>query len=494
MEEIFSRVLVMKKLLVLAVIAALTPVAAAKVWVTVYQHDGKTPLAVDADHPNVFREIMVGTRLTLVVSSDTGEDWLGTLLLSGDDVNDARLSGRGLTPPAPGSPFRLPTYEDSSLNAAGTKAYVRDIQDIYGIGLVLRTDAQPYITNGHPAYPGDWFVVDYYAEQVGSCEVGLYKLATSPHVLLQTLSFTHVPSRDFNHDTVVDFQDFARFASGWRSAGDPGSSQTADLDLNADSRVDFADLASFSRRWLERLDSPIAPVPAKVFDEGWESATAGAYTPGSTINSDAGSWLVEDVISHISGCGVSPQRAEVLADHGHHALQLRSVESLSGCEDAVAVRLQELNGTNIELNIPLAPDTTISFNEVGELIDPQMYNPGEDSLARPSFDNISLLLKDNNGNYLLYVLQRFPGAVTNVSDPKSANRYREVLLDPVAGSYRRNLFADFQTIPGFYPPAAKIILIEFRVDQHGSALLDDLVIGPAAPADAAASLGLSARP
>ncbi len=115
-------------------------------------------------------------------------------------------------------------------------------------------------------------------------------------------------------------------------------------------------------------------------------------------------------------------------------------------------------------------------------------------MARPDFDNISLLLKDNNGNYLLYVLQRPPGAVPSVRKPKVANRYREIFLDPAAGSYRRNLFADFQTIPGFYPPKAKITLIEFRVDQHGSAILDDLVIGPAAPADAAASLGASARP
>ncbi len=184
------------------------------------------------------------------------------------------------------------------------------------------------------------------------------------------------------------------------------------------------------------------------------------------------------MISHVSSCGVSPQRAEVLADNGHHALQLRSVESLSGCEDNVVVRLQEVNGTNIELNIPLAPDTTISFNEMGELIDPQMYNPSEDDLPRPNFDNISLFLKDSNGNYLLYVLQRFPGAVPSVPKPKLANRYREIFLDPAAGSYRRNLFADFQTIPAFYPLKAKITLIEFRVDQHGSALLDDLVIGP----------------
>jgi hypothetical protein len=486
--------LAMKKLLVL-VVATMAPVAAAKVWVSVYQHDGKTPLAaVDADHPNVFRDIMVGTRLTLVVSSDSSEDWLGTLLLSGDDVNDARLSGRGLTPPPPGSPSKRSAYADSSLNAAGTNAYVRDTGGIDGVGLVLRNDLFPYITGGHPAYPGDWFVVDYYAEQVGSCEVGLYKPTTGPDVLLQTLSFTHVPSRDFNHDSMIDFKDFARFASHWRSAADPGSGQTADLDLNGDGRVDLADLASFSRRWLERVDSPIAPVPAKVFDEGWETATAGVYAPGSTINSDAGSWLVVDASSRMGGCEASPQRVEVLADNGHHALQLRSVESLSGCDDDVYVALLEINGTNVELNIPLAPDTAISFNEVGELIDPQWHGSGEDRLVRPSFDNVSLLLTDNNGNILVYVLQRFPEAVANMSDPKLANKYREVFLDPAAGSYRRNLFADFQTIPAFYPPKAKITLIEFRLDQHGSAILDDLVIGPQAPADAVPSLGSSARP
>ncbi len=467
-----------KKLLVLTLTAALTPVAAAKVWITVYQHDGKTPLAaVDANHPNVYRDIMVGTRLVLVVSSDTGDQWTGNLLLWRADANDARLTGRGLTPPVPGSPLRFSAYKDSALNAAGTRAYVRDIQGKYGIGLELRNDPS-LLTGGHSAYPGDWFVVDYYAEQVGICEVELYGSPTSSQVPIQTLSFTHVPSRDFNHDTVVDFEDFARFASYWRSGAVPDSNQMAAVDLHADGRVDFADLASFSRYWLERLDSPIPPVPVKVFDEGWETATTGVYVFGSTIRGDAGSWLVAPASPLLGGCEASPQRAEVLADNGHHELQLRSVESLSGCEDNVVVRLQEVNGINVELNIPLAPDTVISFKEVGELIDPQMYTPSEDDLARPDFDNISLFLKDDNGNGLLYVLQRFPGAVPSAPKPKLANRYREIFLDPAAGGYRRNLFADFQTIPAFYAPKAKITLIEFRVDQHGSAILDDLVIGP----------------
>lgn len=486
----------MKKLLVPVLLAALTPLAAAKVWVTVYQHDGKTPLAaVDADHPNVYRDIMVGTRLVLVIRSDAGEQWGGFLLLSQDDKEYGRLSGRGLTPPAPGGSFpRFTAYRDSALNAAGTKAAVRSFESSDGTGLYLNSDYQPYITDGHPAYPGDWFIVDYYAEQVGVCHVELYDFSTGFDVLLQTLSFTHVPSRDFNHDTVVDFQDFARFASGWRSAADAGSSPTADLDLHGDGRVDLADLTSFSRYWLQRLDSPIVPPPVKILAEGWETAPAGVYTPGSTINSDAGTWFVDDMVPDSSSCGVSRQRAEVLADNGHHALQLRSVESLSGCDDIVLVRLQEINSTNVELNIPLAPDTTISFNEVGELLDPQMYSPSADSAARPDFDNISLFLRDNNGNYLLYVLQRPGGAVPSVRTPKVANKYREIFLDPAAGSYRRNLFADFQTIPGFYAPRAKIVEIQFRVDQHGWALLDDLVIGPQAPAGAPVSPGASAQP
>jgi hypothetical protein len=362
--------------------------------------------------------------------------------------------------------------------------------------LDFHNDTSTPISGGtRPAYPGDWFVVDYYAQQAGFCVVEFYDSSTGVDTLIQTLSFTHVPSRDFNRDSIVDFQDFARFAAQWRSAAsDPSSGPTADLDLDADGRVDLADLASFCRYWLEQIDSPIVPEPVKVFVEGWETAITGVYAPGSTISSDAGSWLVVDASARMAGCDGSPQRAEVLVDNGHHALQLRSVAGLSGCEDYVVVSLQEINGTNAELNIPLAPDTVISFNEVGELIDPQMYNPSEDSLPRPDFDNISLCLKDNNGNYLLYVLQRFPEAVPSVPKPKLVNRYREVFLDPAAGSYRRNLFADFQTIPGFYAPKAKITLVEFRVDQHGSAILDDLVIGPETPADGAASLGSSSRP
>ena len=485
----------MKRFWVLALAAAMTPIAAARVWVTVYQYDGKTPLAaVDADHPTVYRGIMVGTRLTLVVSSDSSAYLMGSLWVPSGEATYGKLSGRGLTPPAPNSVVQFSTYPDSVLNAAGTKAYVRDDADSTGSGLDLTSDHIAYFSDGHPAYPGAWFVVDYHAEQVGHGEVDLYDNMANFNVPIQTLSFTQVPSRDFNHDTTVSFPDFACFASRWRSTAPPGADPTAAFDLNANGRVDFGDFVSFSQRWLEQIDSPIPPVPVKVFNEGWETATAGIYTVGSTIQSDAGSWLVGSVIPQFGGCAVSQQQAEIVAENGNHTLQLRSVESHSGCEDGVAVTLQEINDTNVELNIPLTADTVLSFKEVGELTNPQVHDSGRDCLFPPCFDNISLLLGDNNRNYLLYVLQRFPKAVANVPNSNYLKSYREVFLDPTAGSYRLHPFADFQAIPGFYPVRAKITCIRFQVDQHGSAILEDLVIGPQTTGDPMPSAGSPSQP
>ncbi|MCX5643855.1 MAG: hypothetical protein NTZ17_04085 [Phycisphaerae bacterium] len=257
-----------KKLFVLVLAAALTPMAAARVWTSVYRYDGRTPLTpVDSNHPDVYREIMVGTRLTLIISSDTSDSWAGFLQSSWDDAPYGKLSGRGDTTPSPGSPFKYATYKDSCLDAAGTKAIVQDVADSEWIGLAFSNFVTLPTSGRHPAYPGDWFVVDYRAEQVGDCKVGLYGYdpvgpVVGPETLIQMLSFTHVPSRDFNGDTVVDFKDFARFAAYWRSAADPNTRAGAAFDFNTDRRIGGSDLASFSRYWLERTDSNEPPAPS----------------------------------------------------------------------------------------------------------------------------------------------------------------------------------------------------------------------------------------
>jgi hypothetical protein len=72
--------------------------------------------------------------------------------------------------------------------------------------------------------------------------------------------------------------------------------------------------------------------------------------------------------------------------------------------------------------------------------------------------------------------------VANLPNENFGDTYREIFLNPDAGSYKRNVFADFLIVPAFIPTGAQITYIEFRVDQHGSALLDDLAIGSRAPA------------
>jgi hypothetical protein len=237
----------MRKLIVLAVIAALASPAGARVWTTVYRCDGVTPLpAVDPNHPTTYADIMVGTRLVLVVSSDKGEYWMGALLLSREDANYGILSGRGYV--------NLPaSYKDSCLPAAGETASATPHVEASRVGVDFHT------SHMLPTLPGDWFIFDYRAQRVGACHVGFYDLFANYNVPLDTLSFTHVPSRDFNGDGVVDFQDLALLAAHWDGQADPNSSASA-CDLNADGRIDLSDLALFSEYWLARTDcAPVSP-------------------------------------------------------------------------------------------------------------------------------------------------------------------------------------------------------------------------------------------
>ena len=243
----------MRKVLVHIVIAILTSPTMADVWTSVYRCDETTPLAqVDPNRPGAYQDIMVGTRLVIVVSSDTGEYWWGHLRLSWDDAQYASLSGRGPTI-MPG--LSDPEYIDSCLEAAGDGARAWDFSAPQGIGLEFCSSHDSGVPDFHQAVPGDWFIFDYQAEQPGSCEAGLYDPSTSYDVPIETLCFTHVPSRDFDGDTIVNFEDLALLAGHWHTTvGQDRSSPEAVFDLNSDSHVDTDDLALFSEYWLEPTD------------------------------------------------------------------------------------------------------------------------------------------------------------------------------------------------------------------------------------------------
>jgi hypothetical protein len=91
-----------------------------------------------------------------------------------------------------------------------------------------------------------------------------------------------------------------------------------------------------------------------------------------------------------------------------------------------------------------------------------------------------LLVSERRGTRVAYALQRAPGA----SPQEIGSVYREIFLDPHAATYSRNLYEDFLAIPAFDPDGAELVSVEFRVDEHGSATLDDLVFRDGTPSSA----------
>ena len=247
----------------------LASTAFATVSVHVYRADEQTPLAWgDPNIPDVYCDIMVGTRLTLFFVSDTAlPSWSGGLRISWDDWDRGTVAARG---------YNEDTliYEGSILPASGDDTHITNSQASEGVKFSLGA-FQPIA--------GEWAVLDYRAQAVGTCIVGVYGVeadeipdeldpfagepAPAGKVWTQALSFNHVPSRDYDGDSTVDFVDFALWADRWQeisvpdpNAADPNApdpnapSVPMTADLNADETVGLADLGLFCEYWLERTD------------------------------------------------------------------------------------------------------------------------------------------------------------------------------------------------------------------------------------------------
>ena len=218
----------MKKLLMLTLISCIVPITIAQVTFEIYEVDGET----------IFdgRDIMVGTELVFVVSSDTNDYWSGGLFVAGQDRALGTLYGRD-------SNSNTRNYDGSHYESAGEFAKVwawRD-SEIWGFDLYL-CDVN--------AVAGDWFIIDYEADKVGDCSVEFYDYGISWDNPSQTVSFTHIFPQDFNDDDTVNLIDFSIFAANWlaEDCNDPNWCQGADMTL--DGTVDCNDLAFFAEYWL----------------------------------------------------------------------------------------------------------------------------------------------------------------------------------------------------------------------------------------------------
>jgi hypothetical protein len=228
----------MKKLLLILSFFATASVAVAEVSTRVCMADGNTPLELaDPNVPLVYRDIMAGTQLTMILNSNLADEgWHCGLAITDANRDYGVLSARG---PAPDHP-------NSCLPAAGTYAAVI-------------TWVQTGLA-GYNMYPGaedvnvgDWFIIDYNALSVGYCTVEFYEnFAPDPN---RDLHFTHVVTRDLNKDGIVNFVDFDLFASYWDAADCAGPGWCAGADLDTSTNVDGYDLALFMDFWLERTNA-----------------------------------------------------------------------------------------------------------------------------------------------------------------------------------------------------------------------------------------------
>lgn len=234
----------MKRLILLAIFLGMTSVAAGEVSVRVCRADGNTPfLPIDPNFPHVYPEIMVGTKLTIIVDSNVAEEWWRGLAVVDANMDYGLLSARG---PQIGA-----DWSGSHFEAAGVGAKVRTWQE----GPDPDIDGFTLYTGYIDIEADDWFIIDYNSINITVCNVEFYKPVGSPPRLVRDpnhdLSFTHVPTRDFNNDTKVDFADFAILASYWQVTNCQDWNLCEGADLDTDYDVDNNDLRLFVDYWLD---------------------------------------------------------------------------------------------------------------------------------------------------------------------------------------------------------------------------------------------------
>ena len=218
----------MKKLLMLALFSCIVAIAIAQVTLTVYEVDGET----------VFdgRDIMVGSELVFVVSSDANDYWSGALFVEGQDRALGTLYGRDYDP-------NTRDYTGSYYESAGESARVWAWKDSYIWGFDLYTSE----TN---TSDGNWFVIDYEADNAGVCDIDFYDYGISWNDPNYTVSLTNILPQDLNDDNIVNLIDFSLFVPNWLAEGCIDPNWCGGADMTFDGTVDCNDLAFFAEYWL----------------------------------------------------------------------------------------------------------------------------------------------------------------------------------------------------------------------------------------------------
>jgi hypothetical protein len=230
-------------LLALTLIFSAVSITSGTISTAVFLRDSNTPVELVDSNSHIYQDIMVGTKLKIVVSSDTNEFWGDTFDNGGSLAIEEEYWPYGILS-ARGPLIDDSDWSGSHLPAAGNTACV---YEWYPVGFDLYTGA-------HNIVAGDWFVIDYNALDIGNCNVGFYDHQISWDVPIYYLCFTNVRTRDFNNDTAVNFQDYAILASYWSETNCTAPNWCGGTDLNTDNEVNTKDLMLFCEFWLEKTE------------------------------------------------------------------------------------------------------------------------------------------------------------------------------------------------------------------------------------------------
>jgi hypothetical protein len=227
---------IMRKITILLLFLSMTSPTWGAVSTRVCLADG-TPLEpIEVNLPIIkYPDIMVGTKLTIIVDSNVAEYWWGGALVTEEtDI----LYGRNC------DEYECP---GSCLPAAGDFAYTVRIE-YPGYGFEF--------CGGEEPNEGDWFIFDYSAKDIGNCNVAFYDYDVSVTEPVYILTFNHVRTRDFDQDTEVDFRDYAILASHWQETdcNAPNSNWCEGTDLDINGSIDVNDLMLFCEYWLEKTE------------------------------------------------------------------------------------------------------------------------------------------------------------------------------------------------------------------------------------------------
>ena len=198
------------------------------VSISVYESDGITPFD--------GRNIIVGTELTLIIRSDSGDYWNGGVFLAGGNRGLGVVSARGWDP-------NTLDWAESRTAAAGVMATVWEYRDSWLWGCDLYTDS-------YGVEAGDWFILDYEAIAVGDPNFGFYDYSQSWDEPISTITLSQFPSPDFDESGIVNLADFSHFSLYWLESDCQEISWCEGADLNIDTVVDVQDLLVFSDYWL----------------------------------------------------------------------------------------------------------------------------------------------------------------------------------------------------------------------------------------------------